>query len=246
MAKAPDKTAEGQAGEPADFSHLADALKDMPHVPLHPLMAHPTAAFAAATAIGFGLATHMTSMFLGSLQGAVEATNKLARKLEEKEADTSGSIQAEPVGNDPAEAPVAAKVVKTVKATKPKPATVKAAKSVASKPVANKSTAARSAMVKPSAAKAKAASAETEAPVKDAKPARPPRATGRADDLKRIEGIGPKLEQVLNGKGILRFADLAALDGEGLAALDQAIGLDGRAVRDDWAGQARNLAGGKK
>ena len=36
---------------------------------------------AAATAIGFGLATHMTNLFFGSLQGAMDASGKLARKM---------------------------------------------------------------------------------------------------------------------------------------------------------------------
>jgi hypothetical protein len=33
-----------------------------------------------------------------------------------------------------------------------------------------------------------------------------------ADDLKKIEGIGPKVESILNGVGIQTFADLAKAD----------------------------------
>lgn len=244
MAKASDKTGEGQAAEPADFSHLADALKDMPHVPLHPLMAHPTAALAAATAIGFGFATHMTSVFLGSLHGAIDATSKLARRLEEEQQAKAGAPDEDTSSAEVTVEPApAVKDVKPRKAAQPKPAVVKVAKAV--KPVAAKS---KPAVEKAPAAKAatgaKVATAEEQAAA--AKTAKAGRANGKADDLKKIEGVGPKLEQVLNSRGIRRFADLAALGEAELEALDAAIGLDGRAIRDDWAGQARQLARGRK
>ncbi len=218
MAKASDKTEEGNAADPADFSRVADVLKDMPHVPLHPLMAHPAAALAAATAIGFGLATHMTSVFLGSLQGAVEATNKLARKLEEEKL----AGEAEPAA--------------------PSEPTGAVAEAVESAAVARKT---RKAPVKQVEAKAVPAPKARKVAAEVAKAPKAGRTTGKADDLKKIEGIGPKLEQVLNEKGIRRFAQLAALDVAALDALDREIGLGGRAVRDDWSGQARKLAGPK-
>lgn len=239
MAKAPDKTGEGRSAQPADSDRFADALKDMPAVPLHPLMAHPTAAFAAATAIGFGLATHMTSVFLGSLHGALEASGKLARRLEEEQAN------AEAKGEDAglAAEPVVVADVRPSKASRSRPATAQAAKPMALKPAT-----ANAAAAKPVTARRSSAAITTEAPKKAAAVtvAKTAKANGRADDLKKIEGIGPKLEQVLNARGIRRFADLAALDAAELEALDAAIGLDGRAIRDDWAGQARKLARGRK
>ena len=144
MAKASDKTGEGQSAEPADFSHLADALKDMPHVPLHPLMAHPTAALAAATAIGFGFATHMTSVFLGSLHGAIDATSKLARRLEEEQQAKAGTPDEDTSSAEVTVEPApAVKDVKPRKAAQSKPATVKAPKAVSAKPVAAKPAAKR-------------------------------------------------------------------------------------------------------
>lgn len=241
MAKASDKTGEGQSAEPADFSHLADALKDMPHVPLHPLMAHPTAALAAATAIGFGFATHMTSVFLGSLHGAIDATSKLARRLEEEQQAKAGTPDEDALPADASAEPAPpVKNVKPRKAVQPKPATVKAAKPVAAKakPAVEKAPAVKA------ATGAKATTAEK--PAVAAKTAKAGRPNGKADDLKKIGGVGPKLEQVLNSRGIRRFADLAALDAAEIEALDAAIGLDGRAIRDDWAGQARQLARGRK
>ncbi|MFN7012254.1 MAG: 5' DNA nuclease [Allorhizobium sp.] len=236
MASASDKTGEGQAARPADFSHVADALKDMPHVPLHPLMAHPTAALAAATAIGFGLATHMTSVFLGSLHGAIDATNRLARRLEEEQG--KGAAGAPAADETPASDAVAGNTVPEG-ASRPRAASAKRA-GAGTGTAAGKARAVKAPLA--------GAPSEAEKPA-SAKPAtaKVAKTSGKADDLKRIEGIGPKLEQVLNGRGIRRFADLAALDAAELEALDQAIGLDGRAIRDDWACQARKLArGGRK
>jgi NADH-quinone oxidoreductase subunit E len=70
-----------------------------------------------------------------------------------------------------------------------------------------------------------------------------PVARGKADDLKLIAGIGPKLEQVLNAKGIRNFAEIAAWTDEEIARLDAELGFNGRIGRDDWTGQAKILAG---
>jgi NADH-quinone oxidoreductase subunit E len=62
-----------------------------------------------------------------------------------------------------------------------------------------------------------------------------------ADDLKRISGIGPKLEQVLNGMGIRTYAQIAAWTVDDLAKVDDQLKLGGRISRDDWVGQANGL-----
>ncbi len=62
-----------------------------------------------------------------------------------------------------------------------------------------------------------------------------------ADDLKRISGIGPKLEQVLNGMGIRTYAQIAAWTVDDLAKVDDQLKLGGRISRDDWVGQAKGL-----
>ncbi|MCO5065481.1 MAG: NADH-ubiquinone dehydrogenase [Rhizobiaceae bacterium] len=61
------------------------------------------------------------------------------------------------------------------------------------------------------------------------------------DDLKRIAGIGPKLEQVLNGFGIWTYARIAGLEPEEIAWLDDALGLNGRIGNDGWLAQAAEL-----
>lgn len=64
---------------------------------------------------------------------------------------------------------------------------------------------------------------------------------GAADDLKLISGIGPKLANVLLERGVTTYAALAEMDEAALKALDADLGLDGRVLRDDWAGQSRAI-----
>ncbi|MEI4260434.1 NADH-quinone oxidoreductase subunit E [Roseovarius sp. D0-M9] len=66
-----------------------------------------------------------------------------------------------------------------------------------------------------------------------------------ADDLKRIKGVGPKLEALLNRLGFYHFDQIASWTPEETAWVDENLeGFKGRATRDDWAGQARRLASG--
>jgi len=80
-----------------------------------------------------------------------------------------------------------------------------------------------------------------------ARPARkaPAAKAGKADDLKAISGIGPKLEQVLNGMGLKRYADIAALTDADAARIEAELGFSGRIARDGWVEQARTLAKGR-
>lgn len=64
------------------------------------------------------------------------------------------------------------------------------------------------------------------------------------DDLKRIEGIGPKIASVLNEGGITTFAALAATDTGRLQELLDAASLR-LAVPDTWPEQASLAAAGK-
>ncbi len=66
-----------------------------------------------------------------------------------------------------------------------------------------------------------------------------------ADDLKRIKGVGPKLEALLNRLGFYHFDQIASWTPEETVWVDENLeGFKGRATRDDWAGQARRLASG--
>ncbi len=68
---------------------------------------------------------------------------------------------------------------------------------------------------------------------------------GKADDLKLIWGVGPKLEQLLHSMGIYHFDQIAKWAERELAWVDERLeGFKGRAKRDDWIEQAKKLATG--
>jgi predicted flap endonuclease-1-like 5' DNA nuclease/uncharacterized protein (UPF0335 family) len=64
-----------------------------------------------------------------------------------------------------------------------------------------------------------------------------------ADDLTRIEGIGPFLERKLNEIGVYTYDEIAAWDSERIQEVTTAIQyFDGRIERDQWVEQAARLA----
>ncbi len=65
---------------------------------------------------------------------------------------------------------------------------------------------------------------------------------GQADDLKRISGVGPKLEGVLNDLGFYHFDQIAAWGPAEVAWVDARLKFKGRIERDDWMSQAAALA----
>lgn len=67
---------------------------------------------------------------------------------------------------------------------------------------------------------------------------------GAADDLKKISGVGPKLEQKLNGLGIYHYSQIAAFTPENIAWVDGYLSFKGRITRDDWISQAGMLKSG--
>ncbi|WP_299259624.1 50S ribosomal protein L21 [uncultured Aquimarina sp.] len=85
---------------------------------------------------------------------------------------------------------------------------------------------------------AKPAAKKTEAPKKAA-----PKKSAKADDLKKIEGIGPKIAETLNANGIVTFADLAKADPKQIAEFIKDV--RGNHVPDTWPKQAEMAAEGK-
>lgn len=68
---------------------------------------------------------------------------------------------------------------------------------------------------------------------------------GAPDDLRQIKGIGPKLNELLNGLGVFHFRQIAAWTGEQIAEVDSHLAnFKGRIVKDRWVDQARYLAAG--
>lgn len=68
---------------------------------------------------------------------------------------------------------------------------------------------------------------------------------GAPDDLKRIKGVGPKLEKTLNELGVFYYRQIAAWTPDQVIEVDEKLQqFPGRIERDDWVGQARALLGG--
>ena len=68
---------------------------------------------------------------------------------------------------------------------------------------------------------------------------------GSADDLKKIKGVGPKMEGLLNSMGFFHFDQVAAWTDAEVAWVDDNLeGFKGRVSRDNWVEQAKLLASG--
>lgn len=66
---------------------------------------------------------------------------------------------------------------------------------------------------------------------------------GLADDLKKIEGIGPALEKLCNDLGIFHFDQIASWGAAEIAWMDDNLkGFKGRVTRDKWVAQAKLIA----
>ena len=67
---------------------------------------------------------------------------------------------------------------------------------------------------------------------------------GKADDLKRIRGIGKQNEGRLHALGIWHFSQIAAWVRDEIDWVGSYLAFPGRIDREDWVGQARVLAKG--
>ncbi len=92
---------------------------------------------------------------------------------------------------------------------------------------------------------AKKAATKPAAPKAAEKPAKAEsKGSSGADDLKKISGVGPVLEEKLHALGITSFAQIAAFTPEQIAEIDEKLNFKGRIEREDWIGQAKILAEG--
>jgi large subunit ribosomal protein L21 len=112
----------------------------------------------------------------------------------------------------------------------------------------------------PKTEKAKPAKTEKAAPVKEVKKESkvvaapkaetkkeaPKKSTAKADDLKKIEGAGPKAAEALVAAGVDTFAKVAAMKPEAISAiLTDASPRLAHLVTDTWPKQAKLAADGK-
>ncbi|MCV0424820.1 MAG: NADH-quinone oxidoreductase subunit NuoE [Roseibium sp.] len=68
---------------------------------------------------------------------------------------------------------------------------------------------------------------------------------GKPDDLKKLKGVGPKLEETLNKLGFYHFDQVASWGPEQVAWVDSRLKFKGRIERDGWIEQAKILASGE-
>lgn len=98
-------------------------------------------------------------------------------------------------------------------------------------------------------AKAKPAAkkpAKKAAPKKEAAPKAEPKVDAGADDLKKLSGVGPVLEEKLNAAGITTFAQIAAWGPADIEEFDEKLSFKGRIEREGWVEQAKKLAAGEE
>ena len=188
---------------------------------------------AAAAQAGQGAAT-ATATATPVMAKTPEPASEPAPAPEKPAAEKPAPKKTAPAKPAPAAKPAAARAKP---APAKKPAAKKAApKAAATAPVAND---------RPGLA-LNAALAKSKEPVSKAGPEllSAPRG-GKADDLKEIKGVGPKLEGLLNSVGVWHFDQIASWKAKDIAFVDDKMeGFKGRITRDEWVKQARVLARG--
>ncbi len=64
-------------------------------------------------------------------------------------------------------------------------------------------------------------------------------------NLSLISGVGPTIEKKLRAAGITTWSQIAAWDEAAIAKWDEELALRGRATREEWVVQAKELLAGK-
>jgi NADH-quinone oxidoreductase subunit E len=202
------------------------------------LMVHPLAGAAALSALGVGLASQTFGIWMGALAGATEVSQRLFQPDTATGGFAPAGKKAEPVAVKADETRALIEKTKALAATK-------TLKTPADKP--SKAVAAKVVPIVPVAAPVEAPSAQVAASIMP-EDFRQPKALERPatpDNLKAISGIGPKVEQVLNGFGVWTYAQIAGWTAEEIAWVEDTLGFKGRIGRDGWLAQAAALDGAR-
>ncbi len=187
------------------------------------LLVHPAASVAAASALGVGFASHAFGVWMGAVTGASEAAQRL---FAPDFGDFAGAMHG-----------TTSREVAASKADDTTASLIAEVKSLARKLEQGGKTEAQAEPVRLAEAGAGQVAEDFRQPPAIARPELP-------DDLKSISGIGPKLEQVLNGLGIWTYGQVAAWTPGEVAWVDDHLGFKDRIGRDDWLGQAAALVAG--
>ena len=205
------------------------------------LMAHPLAGAAALSALGVGLASQAFGAWMGALTGAAEISQRLFQRVDVAPDGDDAFIEHPRHSAIRDEAAERRALIDKTKALAARKAEASSARGLGTTAAAadGKVQAARVAAVAGTAATSAAEVPMTAGngrqPKTLARPAAP-------DDLKAIAGIGPKLEQVLNGLGIWTYDQISAWTAEEIVWMENHLGLVGRIGRDGWQEQAATLA----
>ena len=168
------------------------------------------------------------------LKGELDACGRARADLESRLRDApSAKAGANKAATPAPTALMSTQAAATSAATKAAPAKSAAAK----KPAATKTAA------KPAA---KAAAPKKLAAPAARKAATPQAATGKADNLRRLIGIGPVNERLLKGLGVTTYAQVAAWTAADVKRIEEVLNFDGRIAREKWIEQAKLLAAGNE
>lgn len=163
------------------------------------------------------------------LKGELDACGRARADLESRLRDAPSGKAGTDKAAGPAAALMSTPAAATSAATKAAPAKPAAAKKPAAKPAAK--TAAPKKAAAPAAKKAAAPQAA---------------ATGKADNLRRLIGIGPVNERLLKGLSVTTYAQIAAWTADDVKRIEEVLNFDGRIAREKWIEQAKLLAAGNE
>jgi predicted flap endonuclease-1-like 5' DNA nuclease len=189
-----------------------------------------------------------TDRLTGELDACGRARADLERRLREAQPASGTAKASSQAPAAPISTPATAKSTPAKSApAKSAPAKSAATKPAAAKPAAKKPATKTAAAPKP-AAKAAAPRAATPslAAAKKTAPASGKTATGKADNLRRLIGIGPVNEKLLKGLGVTSYAQIAAWTAADVKRIEDVLNFDGRIAREQWIEQAKLLAAGNE
>jgi NADH-quinone oxidoreductase subunit E len=219
------------------------------------LMGHPVGGMAAMSALSLGVASHAFGLWMGAVASSMEATRQFCGlKLpgmdvlgfgatwEDGDCDVDA---AKPAPKSPVSRTKSAAKTLMADFERASSELAGAANRVADAVKKDIGPVAPAASKSPRHSPARAAAGDMAGPELMPEDFRRPAAIDRPaapDDLKLISGVGPKLEQVLNGLGVWTFAQIAAWTAEEIAWVDDYLAFRGRIGRDGWLTQAAALA----
>ena len=179
---------------------------------------------------------------LDSLRGDLDRTRSERDRLRADSDRLKGELDA--CGRARADLESRLRDAPAAKAATPPPAALMSTPAAATSAAPAKSAAAR----KPAATKtaAKAAAPKKAAAPAAKKAAAPQAASGKADNLRRLIGIGPVNERLLKGLGVTTYAQIAAWTDADVKRVEEILNFDGRIAREKWIEQAKLLAAGNE